>query len=95
MLNDEFDPELRRITLSDSDKADFGTVVYRRAARRPLKLPLRAASAGEKIYRREFTGAGAVDFIGVSTKAAFPAWSIPTGWPRCDMPFCMGIEKNL
>lgn len=63
VLNDEFDPELRRITLSDSDKADFGTVVYRRAARRPLKLPLRADSAGEKIYRREFTGAGAVDFI--------------------------------
>lgn len=63
VLNDEFDPELRRITLSDSDKADFGTVVYRRAHRRPLKLPLRADSAGEKIYRREFTGAGAVDFI--------------------------------
>ena len=42
VLNDEFDPELRRITLSDSDKADFGTVVYRRAARRQSKLPLRA-----------------------------------------------------
>lgn len=63
VLNDEFDPELRRITLSDSDKTDFGTVVYPRAARRPLKLPLRADSAGFKIYRRGFTGAGAVDFI--------------------------------
>ncbi len=63
VLNDEFDPELRRITLSDSDKTDFGTVVYRRVARRPLKLPLRADSAGVKIYRRGFTGAGAVDFI--------------------------------
>ena len=63
VLNDEFDPELRRITISDSDKTDFGTVVYRRVARRPLKLPLRADSAGVKIYRRGFTGAGAVDFI--------------------------------
>lgn len=63
VLNDEFDPELRRITLSDSDKSDFGTAVYRRVARRPLKLPLRADSAGVKIYRRGFTGAGAVDFI--------------------------------
>ena len=63
VLNDEFDPELCRITLSDSDKTDFGTVVYRRVARRPLKLPLRADSAGVKIYRRGFTGAGAVDFI--------------------------------
>ena len=36
VLNDEFDPELRRITLSDSDKTDFGTVVYRRVARRPV-----------------------------------------------------------
>lgn len=63
VLNDEFDPELRRITLFDSDKTDFGTVVCRRVARRPLKLPLRADSAGVKIYRRGFTGAGAVDFI--------------------------------
>lgn len=63
VLNDEFDPELRRITLSDSDKTDFGTAVYSRDVNRPLKMPLRVASMGAKIYRRDFIGAGAVDFI--------------------------------
>lgn len=63
VLNDEFDPELRRIEIRDGGaEGDGGTArVWQRAAGRWMMVPLRG-SGGRIINREGFGGTGGYDF---------------------------------
>lgn len=63
VLNDEFDPEERRIEITEGEEADSGVGVriWRRELGRWLPLPRRGAGAA-RIYREGYGGTGGYDF---------------------------------
>lgn len=62
-LNDEFDPELRRIKIEDSDSAEKreASSVWQREVGRWTMLPRRGAGAAS-IHREGFSGTSGYDF---------------------------------
>lgn len=63
VLNDTFDPELRRITVTDTALNSGVLFVYEREADRSLLVPLRNSDRMTLINRRGFGGASGYDFV--------------------------------
>lgn len=63
LLNDEFDPELRRITIEDGDGLDSGeaSIIWQRAAERWVMVT-RRGSGSVSIHRNGFSGTSGYDF---------------------------------
>lgn len=63
VLNDEFDPALRRITVEDRDSATMieASIIYRREVARWVMVPCRGFGAAI-IHREGFSGTSGYDF---------------------------------
>ncbi len=61
LLNDEFDPDLRRIAVEDGGGGEEASTVYRRETGRWALVPRRGAGAAV-IHREGFGGTGGYDF---------------------------------
>lgn len=62
-LNDTFDPELRRITVTDTAQNIGVMLVFQRDEDRPILVPLRDSGAVLLVNRRGFGGASGYDFV--------------------------------
>lgn len=63
VLNDTFDPEQRRITVTDTAQNVGVMFVFRRNVDRPLLVPRRETGAVMLVNRRGFGGASGYDFV--------------------------------
>ncbi|MCM1302100.1 MAG: hypothetical protein NC250_01200 [Alistipes senegalensis] len=62
-LNDTFDPELRRITVTDTAQNVGVMLVFRRDEDRPILVPLRGSDTVLPVNRRGFGGVSGYDFV--------------------------------
>lgn len=62
VINDAFDPALRRITVSDITEKALGTTLYMRIEGKGVLLPRRESGQATRFYRRGFNGANQYDF---------------------------------
>lgn len=63
VLNDTFDPELRRITITDTAKNIGVLSVYLREEAQAVLVPLRATGTTLLVNRRGFGGVNGYDFV--------------------------------
>lgn len=63
VLNDTFDPELRRITVTDTAKNVGVLFVFRRDEDRAVLVPRRSPESVLPVNRRGFGGASGYDFV--------------------------------
>lgn len=63
VLNDAFDPELRRITVTDTAQGTGVLLVFRRDEARAILVPRRNSERVLPVNRRGFGGAGGYDFV--------------------------------
>jgi hypothetical protein len=69
VLNDYFDPILRRITITDADKDMNPSVIFLRSENRFVMIPERQSSSAVILNRRGFSGTSGYDFtINVPTE---------------------------
>lgn len=62
-LNDTFDPELRRITITDTAQNVGVMLVFQRDEERTIFVPLRNSGTVLLVNRRGFGGASGYDFV--------------------------------
>lgn len=62
-LNDTFDPELRRITVTDTAQNVGVMLVFQRDEDHPILVPLRDSGTVMLVNRRGFGGASGYDFV--------------------------------
>lgn len=62
LINDFFDPELRRIYILEDDMVNGGSIIYRRSEDNARHTPLRASGRAYIINRRGFGGTSGLDF---------------------------------
>ncbi len=62
VANDLFDPDQRRITITDAATSSGGVILYKRALDRAVLLPMRASGTAVILNRRGFGGVNGYDF---------------------------------